>query len=96
MLPASTLPIAGVPRLYAAVRVTVPVFATRLRRAILRWQERRFERDLRRSLSGLDDRTLRDLVFEPCQPPRSTTLLDDPTRMPLVCLEGCVWMRFDR
>ena len=96
MLTASTLPEAGFVRSRAAARVALPAFRAFLRRTFLRWQERAHERDVCRSLRELDDRTLRDLGFERCRPPRPVTLLEEPTRMQQGGHEGWVWMRLDR
>jgi uncharacterized protein YjiS (DUF1127 family) len=67
MLHASTVHAAGWPRLHAAWRVTAQTMGARARRALERWQERRFENAMCRALYELDDRTLHDLGLDRSQ-----------------------------
>lgn len=76
----STLAAAPAPRWIAALRGWLRAAAAALREADARRQQRRFERDVLRSLGALDERTLKDIGLYRSEP-WSAALLDDPGRI---------------
>jgi len=81
MHPVSTLRASALTRWHAVLRATAQDRTARLRRAIARWRERRFDEAVCSTLRSLDDRTLHDLGIDRSEI-RPALLHDDPTRMP--------------